>query len=182
MNTVLSRFATWPMARPEADEISPMIIETLSRSMRRSALAEAVCGFTECSITSSILRRVAPLTSGVTVAPDGRLVYWIFCVGEPSCFAPRAGASFLQERAIALLILFGFRKGVFTQAFLPRDRGGVLHETANLPLVCACGRDAARADIVNASVHGRRERGVGDDPGDETLPACLPRGVDAAFQ
>ena len=56
MNTVLSRFATWPMARPEADEISPMIIATLSRSIRRSALAEAVCGLTESSMTSSILR------------------------------------------------------------------------------------------------------------------------------
>ena len=60
MNTVLSRFATWPMARPEADEISPMIIATLSRSIRRSALAEAVCGLTESSITSSILRPSTP--------------------------------------------------------------------------------------------------------------------------
>ena len=60
MNTVLSRFATWPMASPEADEISPMIIATLSRSMMRSALAEAVCGLTESSITSSILRPMTP--------------------------------------------------------------------------------------------------------------------------
>ena len=48
------------MARPEADEISPMIIATLSRSIRRSALAEAVCGLTESSITSSILRPMTP--------------------------------------------------------------------------------------------------------------------------
>ena len=60
MNTVLVRFATWPMASPEADEISPMIIATLSRSMMRSALAEAVCGLTESSITSSILRPMTP--------------------------------------------------------------------------------------------------------------------------
>src|SRR6266436_4652771 len=44
------------MARPEAEEISPMIIATLSRSINLSALAEAVCGLTESSITSSILR------------------------------------------------------------------------------------------------------------------------------
>ena len=60
MNTVLSRFATCPIARPDADEISPMIIATLSRSIRRSALAEAVCGLTESSITSSILRPITP--------------------------------------------------------------------------------------------------------------------------
>src|SRR5215204_1157139 len=60
MNTVLRRFATWPMARPEAEEISPMIMATLSRSMMRSALAEAVCGLTESSITSSILRPITP--------------------------------------------------------------------------------------------------------------------------
>ena len=60
MNTVLSRLATWPMARPDADEISPMIIATLSRSIRRSALAEAVCGLTESSMTSSILRPITP--------------------------------------------------------------------------------------------------------------------------
>ena len=60
MNTAFSRFATWPMARPEADEISPMIIATLSRSIRRSALAEAVCGLTESSMTRSILRPSTP--------------------------------------------------------------------------------------------------------------------------
>ncbi len=60
MNTVLSRFATCPMARPDADEISPMIIATLSRSISRSALAEAVCGLTESSITRSILRPSTP--------------------------------------------------------------------------------------------------------------------------
>ena len=37
MNTVFILFATPPIARPEAEEISPMIIATLSRSMRRSA-------------------------------------------------------------------------------------------------------------------------------------------------
>ena len=37
-----------------------MIIATLSRSIRRSALAEAVCGLTESSITSSILRPITP--------------------------------------------------------------------------------------------------------------------------
>ena len=73
MNTVLSRFATWPMARPEADEISPMIIATLSRSIRRSALAEAVCGLTESSITSSILRPSTPpealISSAASLTP-----------------------------------------------------------------------------------------------------------------
>ncbi len=37
-----------------------MIIATLSRSIRRSALAEAVCGLTESSITSSIFRPMTP--------------------------------------------------------------------------------------------------------------------------
>ncbi len=60
MNTVFRRFATWPMARPDADEISPMIIATLSRSIRRSALEDAVCGLTESSMTSSILRPITP--------------------------------------------------------------------------------------------------------------------------
>src|SRR5258707_1248302 len=68
MNTVFSRFATWPIASPEADEISPMIIATLSRSIRRSALAEAVCGLTESSITSSILRPITPPLSLISSA------------------------------------------------------------------------------------------------------------------
>src|SRR5499426_3177982 len=68
MNTVFSRFATWPIARPDADEISPMIIATLSRSIRRSALAEAVCGLTESSITSSILRPITPPASLISSA------------------------------------------------------------------------------------------------------------------
>src|SRR6516162_5893366 len=56
------------MARPDADEISPMIIATLSRSIRRSALAEAVCGLTESSITSSILRPITPPASLISSA------------------------------------------------------------------------------------------------------------------
>jgi hypothetical protein len=51
MKTVFSRFATCPIASPDADEISPMIIATRSRSMSRSALADAVCGLTESSMT-----------------------------------------------------------------------------------------------------------------------------------
>ena len=35
------------MVRHEADEISPMMQATLSRSIMRSALVEAVCGLTE---------------------------------------------------------------------------------------------------------------------------------------
>src|SRR5262249_38200038 len=68
MNTVFRRFATWPIASPDADEISPMIIATLSRSIRRSALAEAVCGLTESSITSSILRPITPPASLISSA------------------------------------------------------------------------------------------------------------------
>src|SRR5215831_14714616 len=68
MNTVFNRFATWPIARPDADEISPMIMATLSRSIRRSALAEAVCGLTESSITSSILRPITPPASLISSA------------------------------------------------------------------------------------------------------------------
>ena len=73
MNTVLVRFATCPIASPEADEISPMIIATLSRSIRRSALADAVCGLTESSSTSSILRPITPpaalISSAASLTP-----------------------------------------------------------------------------------------------------------------
>jgi hypothetical protein len=41
------RSATWPMVSAEAEEISPMMHATLSRSIMRSALVEAVCGLTE---------------------------------------------------------------------------------------------------------------------------------------
>src|SRR5437867_3801116 len=44
------------MARPDADEISPMMQATLSRSTNRSAFCEAVCGLTESSMTSSTLK------------------------------------------------------------------------------------------------------------------------------
>jgi hypothetical protein len=54
------RFATCPIASPEAEEISPISIATLSRSIRRSAFAEAVCGLTESSSTRSILRPLTP--------------------------------------------------------------------------------------------------------------------------
>jgi len=60
MKTVFNRFATCPMASPDAEEISPMTMATRSRSIRRSALAEAVCGLTESSMTSSILRPITP--------------------------------------------------------------------------------------------------------------------------
>ncbi len=54
------RSATWLIVRPEADEISPMMQATLSRSTMRSALVEAVCGLTESSFSSSILRPLTP--------------------------------------------------------------------------------------------------------------------------
>src|SRR3954469_24332928 len=60
MNSTLARCTTCAMAAPEADEISPTIAATLSRSTKRSALAEAVCGLTESSIRSSILRPMTP--------------------------------------------------------------------------------------------------------------------------
>src|SRR5882672_7845009 len=73
MKTVFSRLATCPMARPDADEISPMIIATLSRSISRSALVDAVCGLTESSITSSILRPMTPpellISSAASLTP-----------------------------------------------------------------------------------------------------------------
>ena len=55
-NRFLVRCATWAMVRHEADEISPTMQATLSRSIMRSALVEAVCGLTESSLMSSILR------------------------------------------------------------------------------------------------------------------------------
>ena len=50
-----------------------MIIATLSRSISRSAFAEAVCGLTESSITSSILRPITPpallISSAASLTP-----------------------------------------------------------------------------------------------------------------
>ena len=40
------RCATCAIARPDAELISPMIATTLSRSIKRSALVDAVCGLT----------------------------------------------------------------------------------------------------------------------------------------
>ena len=48
------------MVRHEADEISPMMQATLSRSIMRSALVEAVCGLTESSFSTSTLRPIMP--------------------------------------------------------------------------------------------------------------------------
>ncbi len=47
MNSVLLRCATCAIVNADADEISPMMQATLSRSIMRSALLEAVCGLTE---------------------------------------------------------------------------------------------------------------------------------------
>ena len=43
-NIVLLRPATCAMVNADADEISPMMQVTLSRSIIRSALVDAVCG------------------------------------------------------------------------------------------------------------------------------------------
>src|SRR6266516_2233483 len=59
-NSVLVRSATWEMVRPDADEISPTMQATLSRSTMRSALVEAVCGLAESSLMRSILRPMTP--------------------------------------------------------------------------------------------------------------------------
>ena len=50
------RCATCAIVRQDAEEISPTMQATLSRSIMRSALVEAVCGLTESSLSSSILR------------------------------------------------------------------------------------------------------------------------------
>src|SRR6202035_1786399 len=60
MNSVLLREATCAMVRHEAEEISPMMQATLSRSIMRSALVEAVCGLTESSLSNSTLRPIIP--------------------------------------------------------------------------------------------------------------------------
>ena len=60
MKRVLVRSATCAMVSAEAEEISPMMQATLSRSIMRSALVLAVCGFTESSFNSSILRPLTP--------------------------------------------------------------------------------------------------------------------------
>src|SRR3954466_1058479 len=60
MKSVFERSATWPIASAEAEEISPMMQATLSRSIMRSALVVAVCGFTESSLRSSIFRPLMP--------------------------------------------------------------------------------------------------------------------------
>ena len=67
MNSVRVRSATWPIVRPEADEISPMMQATLSRSIMRSALVEAVCGLTESSFSNSILRPLTPPAALISV-------------------------------------------------------------------------------------------------------------------
>src|SRR3954467_424822 len=69
MNSTFARCTTWAMASPEAEEISPTIAATLSRSTKRSALAEAVCGLTESSIRSSILRPITPPPALISSAP-----------------------------------------------------------------------------------------------------------------
>ena len=60
MNSVFVRSATWLIVSPEADEISPTMQATLSRSTIRSALVDAVCGLTESSFSNSILRPLTP--------------------------------------------------------------------------------------------------------------------------
>ena len=60
MYKVLLREATCAMVRHEAEEISPMMQATLSRSIMRSALVEAVCGLTESSFSNSTLRPIMP--------------------------------------------------------------------------------------------------------------------------
>ena len=60
MNRFLVRCATCAIVRHDADEISPTMQATLSRSIMRSALVDAVCGLTESSLRSSILRPITP--------------------------------------------------------------------------------------------------------------------------
>ena len=58
MKRFFVRCATCAIARQDAEEISPTMQSTLSRSIMRSALVEAVCGLTKSSLISSILRPI----------------------------------------------------------------------------------------------------------------------------
>ena len=60
IKSVRARSVTWLNDKADADDISPMMQATLSRSIIRSALVEAVCGLTESSFKSSIFRPRTP--------------------------------------------------------------------------------------------------------------------------
>src|SRR5262245_10239170 len=123
MNTVLSRLATWPIASPEADEISPMIIATLSRSIRRSALAEAVCGLTESSMTSSILRPITPPLA---------LISPIASLTPITAYSPRSEkAGQRRQVADADRIGLGFDDGRDAEAGEHRRAGRTLDQDAS---------------------------------------------------
>jgi hypothetical protein len=65
-NSVRLRCATCAIARPDAELISPMMTATLSRSINRSALVDAVCGLTLSSAISSILRPMTPPAASIS--------------------------------------------------------------------------------------------------------------------
>src|SRR6267142_433699 len=77
MYRVLVREATCAIVRHEAEEISPMMQATLSRSIKRSALVEAVCGLTESSFKSSTLRPIMPPAAFISlVLPRGLRLFF----------------------------------------------------------------------------------------------------------
>ena len=103
------------MVRHEADEISPMMQATLSRSIMRSALVEAVCGLTESSFSTSTLRPIMPpealisstarSTAITAYSPSGprnpvRGVRWPILMTSAVCARRIAGAEIPDTSAI----------------------------------------------------------------------------------
>ena len=159
MNSVRVRSATWLIVSAEADEISPMMQDTLSRSIMRSALVDAVCGLTESSLSSSTLRPLMPPAALISAtamsaactaySPSGprkpvRGVRWPIRItsdwprdsaGNPSIAAPAVAPTSRLRRPVSVVSLMTCLLGPVMDGI---DRGSVGLGAAADSLVWTC--------------------------------------------